>query len=401
MAKRTKRLRPREEPASSDEFARMLESEMHGGFESIAVGDRVEGVVVAMDESSMFVDIGQRSEGIVRLDEVRPEDLGQLRVGDRGEFVVSRISGSGIELAWALSAHKLDLGRIEEAKDSGLPVEAKVTGENRGGFTVELGGQRGFVPLSQMELGKASPAEEYLGRTFRFRVIEVRGRDVVLSRRALLEQEQRRAQEELLERLEEGLELEAEIVGVERFGVFVDVGAGLHALVPRTELAWSEQDEVLRILEPGMSIAVKIIEIDDQGPKPKITASMRQIEQDPWNTVSQRLAEGERVRGRVTRLAAFGAFVEIAPGIEGLLHVSEMSATRQIRSPAEIVRVGDTLDVAITSIDAPARRIGLSISALPDAELDAETRDAYLGDKTSGGGSVLADALRRALDKEK
>ncbi|MFN7967045.1 MAG: S1 RNA-binding domain-containing protein [Acidobacteriota bacterium] len=387
---------------SSDEFEKLLAQQGDRTFDAVRAGERVEGTVVAISDSSILVDIGQRSEGVVSLDEVRQEDLGKLRVGDRGEFLVSRISGSGIELSWALSAHKLDLARIDEARHSGVPVEGKVSGENKGGFTVELGGVRGFVPFSQMELGQSKPLAEYVNHTFRFRVIEVRGRDVVLSRAALLRDEQERLRRERLATLHVGEELEAEVIKIERFGVFVDVGGGLHALIPTGELAWSAQDEVKAVLEPGVNVLVKLTEIQVDGPKPKIAASMRQVTQDPWLSASDRFAEGQVVKGRVTRMMPFGAFLEIAPGIEALLHISQMSDTKQVRAPQSMVRLGETLEVAITSIDSSARRIGLSLTATPDAQLDPETRAKYMqtdAPSSGGGNSAMADALRKALNK--
>ncbi len=391
-------------PASrgpADEFEKMLAEQGDRSFGAVSAGERVDGVVVAISNTSILVDIGQRSEGVMALDEVRQEDLGKLRVGDRAEFLISRVSGAGIELSWALSAHKLDLARIDAARHSGVPVEGKISGENKGGFTVELGGVRGFVPFSQMELGQSKPLAEYLNHTFRFRVTEVRGRDVVLSRSALLREEQERQRRDLLETLEVGQELEAEVIKVERFGVFVDLGGGLHALIPTPELAWSAQDDVKAVLEPGVNVLIKLIEIQTDGPKPKIAASMRQVTQDPWLSAAGRFAEGQVVKGRVTRMLPFGAFVEIAPGIEALLHISQMSDTKQVRAPQSMVRLGETLEVAITAIDAPARRIGLSLTALPDAQLDPETRAKYMQADTpsSGGNSAMADALRKALNK--
>lgn len=389
-------------PGNSEEFRRLLAEQGQLRFRPLAAGEQVPGTVVAITPSSILVDIGQRSEGVIPLDQVRPEDLGKLRVGDRGEFMVSRVSGAGIELSWALAAHKLDLKRLEDARSAGIPVEGKVTGENKGGFTVEMGGVRGFVPFSQMELGPAQPVSVYLAHTFRFRVLEVKGKEVVLSRAALLREERERQRREILARLEPGLEMEAEVVRVERFGLFVDVGGGLHALVPASELSWGGAGEILGAMEPGTLVRVKLMEIDTEGPKPKISATMRQLTADPWSSAAELFSEGQVVTGKVTRLASFGAFLEIAPGIEGLLHVSEMSAKKQVKSPSEVVRVGQTLDVAITGVDPAARRISLSISAMPDAEIDPQVRARYMhAPPPATGESQLAQALRRALEKKK
>ncbi len=383
------------------EFARLLAEERPRRFAPVAAGDRVEGVVIAVTTSTILVDIGQRSEGVVPLEDLRPEDRERLRIGARAEFLVSRVSSAGIELSAGLAAHKLDLTRIQDAMNAGMPIEGRVTGDNKGGFTVDLPGVKGFVPFSQMELGAARPPGEYVGRSFRFRVLEVRGRDVILSRAALLREEQERERQAVLERLEEGQELSVPVVKVERFGVFVDLGGGVHALVPTGEIAWSDQDGARAALASGVVVTVKIIEIAREGPRPKISASMRQATPDPWLDVDGRFREGQVVRGRVARLAPFGAFVEIAPGVQGLLHVSEMSATRRIQSPNEAVRLGQSVEVAITSVDAAARRIALSIVQVPEAEIDPDLRAKYIGvanaaDADAAPRGVLAEAFERA-----
>lgn len=386
-------------PDQDSEFARMLADEKPRRFGPVAAGDRVEGTIIAITATSMLVDIGQRSEGVASLDELRPEDRERLHVGDRAEFLVSRVSGAGIELSAGLAAHRLDLARIQDARKAGIPIEGKVTGDNKGGFTVDLPGARGFVPFSEMELGPALPPAAYVGRAFSFRVLEVRGRDVVLSRAALLREEQERERKRVLEGLEEGQELSVPVLKVERFGVFVDLGGGVHALVPASEVAWGGVDEVKASLAPGDVVTVKILPFDRDASRPKISASMRQLTQDPWLSVPAHFKEGQVVRGRVTRIAPFGAFVEIAPGIEGLLHVSEMSATRRIQSPNEAVRPGQMVDVAITSIEAATRRIGLSIAQLPDADMDPDLRARFLGGGEPSGAAAGPGAIAEAFER--
>jgi small subunit ribosomal protein S1 len=382
----------------SEEFARLLAETGRERFAVLSAGDRVEGTVVQRTASALLIDVGQRSEAVMPLEGMTPEELVALRVGTRAQFLVTRAAGGTIELSHALAARALDLERLQEARRSGVPVEGKVSGENKGGFTVELGGQRGFVPFSQMELGPARPFAEYAGRTLRFQVSEVRGRDVVLSRIELLREEQAAARAELLAGLDEGQILEATVVRAERFGVFVDLGAGVHALVPRSELSWSRDDTARPALPPGTAVTVRLLEVDLEGERPRISASLKQVGEDPWREAAALLAPGRTLKGRVTRVAVFGAFVELTPGVEGLVHVSAMGGGRRVTHPSEVVRPGQEVEVAVLAIDPEARRISLSLDPLEAGGLD-EVQRAKLAapEPAGGGGGALADALQRAL----
>ena len=381
----------------SDEFARLLAETGRERFASLAAGDRVEGTVVQRTASALLIDVGQRSEAVMPLEGMTPEALVALRVGTRAQFLVTRATGGAIELSHALAARALDLERLQDARRSGVPVEGKVAGENKGGFTVELGGQRGFVPFSQMELGQARPLAEYAGRTLRFKVTDVRGRDIVLSRIDLLREEQAAARAELLAGLDEGQILEATVVRAERFGVFVDLGAGVHALIPRSELSWSREDSARPALPPGTAVTVRLLEVDLEGDRPRISASLKQVGEDPWRTAAALFAPGRTLIGRVTRVAAFGAFVELTPGIEGLVHVSAMGGGRRVTHPSEVVRPGQEVEVAILAVDPDAHRISLSMDPVEGAALDDAQRAKLAAPEPTGGGGALADALKRAL----
>lgn len=373
-----------------DEFARLLAEQGDAGFVPLNQGDRVTGRIVAIGAEAVLVDVGQRSEASVPLTAFRDEERAHLAPGQEAAFYVVKTAG-GIELGRAASAPEgLGIDALTAAKESGLPVEAKITGENKGGFTVALGGVRGFVPFSQMELGRALPAAEYIGRTFQFRVTEVRGKEAVLSRAALLREEQDRARAEVMARLNVGDVVEATVARPEYFGLFVEVGPGVQALIPMSELAWSRRDP--KEFPPGTPMSVKIIEIKQEKGRPRITASLKQLQQDPWTLFVARVKEGDVLRGTVTRLAPFGAFVQVEAGIEGLLHNSRIGSEGKLRP-------GQEIEVVVAGVEAGARRIALATQR-PEVPVDQETKAKYEGGGNERLGS-LGDALRKALDAKK
>lgn len=399
---------------NEDDFSTMLDATFQESFKVFDRGDKTDARVVAISSSNIMVDIGQRTEGIVDRAEFTDEELEDIAVGSVLNLWVVRFTGRGTILSRALLARSLDLAGLAEAAASGIPIEGKVSAENKGGFTVDLPGGSGFVPHSQIEYGRNKEASEYIGQTLQFRVLEVRGKDVVLSRAAIQKElvEEERAQR--LEELKEGMILTVEVVKLESFGAFVDLGNGLNALVPRSETAWSRQDEALATLTPGQTITVKVLRIERELERPRIACSIRQAGDDPWTVSAGDLVEGQVVRGTVTRIKPFGAFVEIVPGIEGLLHISEMSATQRVKNPNDIVQPGMEMSVAITSVDATSRRIGLSLKALQASEddVDPDLKERFMAPPARRdapretpqdepqGNTAMADALRRAMERK-
>lgn len=360
-----------------EDFEALLNQSFGKGFAFLTPGDRITGRVVGLGQGSLLVDVGQRCEGVVLREEFTDEELAGMQIGDPVEVYVVRVTGTGAVLSRAMKARGMDLEAFQEAARSGVPVEGKVEAENKGGYSVELsGGAKGFVPHSQIEYGfgpRKAPAE-HVGQTYQFRVLEVRGRDVILSRAALQREQVEAEREKILAGLREGLLVQAPVVKTESFGVFVDLGGGVNALVPMSELSWSRSDEVKAGLKPGDVLTVKILRVETKDGRPRISASLKQAGENPWTAAADELVEGRTVRGRVTRLVAFGAFVEVLPGIEGLLHVSEMAVGR-VRGPGDVVKPGQEVEVMITSVDRNARRVGLSLKALEVAKdaIPAET----------------------------
>ena len=402
-----------------EDFGSLLDETFRDGdgFAFYNVGDRVKGTIVSLGNGSLLVDIGQRSEASIGMENFTPEELAGMQIGDSIEASVIKFSGGGAILSKSIGGRGADMSTIRMAKEANLPVEAKVTGHNKGGFTVSVGPVRGFVPISQMEIGPALDPAEYEGQVFSFLVMEVREQEAVLSRAGLLRREQAAQREEVLAGLKPGLMVHAKVVKVEKFGIFVDVGGGLHALVPISEIGWHGKDEILAGMAPGMEMDVEITAVGEKEGRPRISASLRKAEDDPWISASGEIREGMTVTGRVTRLMAFGAFVEIIPGIEGLVHISEISSGKRIRHPGDVLSIGQAVEARILKVEDATRRIGLSIKVLqPSMEPDAQSADpdaaiqkeilkkyspssAATTEQDSGGETAFSIAMKKAFKK--
>lgn len=400
------------------EFERLLAETLPKAFTRYSPGDMVQARIVALGKSALLLDVGQRAEGTMDLQDFTPEELLALNLGDVVEGRVVKFSGGVVVLSRALKARNLDLEAMTEASRSGLPVEGKVGGTNKGGFTIDLPGQaRGFVPFSQMDFARLPP-ETYVGQSFRFRVLEVRGRDVILSRTALLREEQAAERERILEELAEGQLRDVTVVKHETFGIFVDLGGGMNALVPQSEVSWTRGDAPPA---PGTRITVKIMRVEKGGERPRISASLRQAGESPWDAAPDRLMVGSVVRGKVTRLTTYGAFVEVGGGIEGLLHISEITGKKHIRAASEILKPGQEIDVSVMAVDPVARRVSLSLKALEakEEEVDPEVKTRFVVEGGEGrdrrwapapqpaaapskpaGPTAMAEALRRAQERK-
>jgi len=349
----------------SESFAELFEAYTAGMKENLQVGDRIRGEIVAIEKDRAFVSTGTKSDGIVDLDELRNEH-GELafRVGDPVELYVVEASEVQIRLSRALSGIG---GRalLQEAYRKQMPVEGIVRETCKGGFRVEVLKNRAFCPVSQIDLQYVEEPENFVGQTFEFRItrFEEGGRNLVLSRRVLLEEQQEAAHKAFFQTLSVDQVLEGTVTRLMPYGAFVELIPGVEGMVHVSELQWSRTEKPEEVLHPGDSIRVKVLDIaaDEKSGRPKIALSVKRLGTDPWETVEQHFRPGNRLKGRVTRCAGFGAFVEIAPGLEGLVHISEMSYVKRILKPDDLVRVGDEVPVVIQNIDAAARKISLSM----------------------------------------
>jgi small subunit ribosomal protein S1 len=348
-----------EEKAS---FAELLEASAETPGQKIYPGDKVSGKVAKISRDTLFVDLGGKSEGVADLQEFLDKS-GNLTVKE-GDWVEMRVSSirDGIRLTKGIRLQGADaLQMLREAQQDLIPVEGRVSGVVKGGFEIDLSGLRAFCPISQIDLRFCEKPEEHIGARYSFRVMEIKekGKNVIVSRRVLLEEEQEKRSKETLEKLKVDLECEGKVTKLADFGAFVDIG-GIDGMVHLSEISHARIKHASEILKMGQQVKVKVLKIEsDKKGRPKISLSMKALEPDSWEKGLE-LEEGQIVHGKVSRLMDFGAFVEVAPGVDGLVHISEISYER-ISHPSQLLHEGDGIDVLVMGIDRETRRISLSI----------------------------------------
>jgi small subunit ribosomal protein S1 len=366
-------------------------------------GDIVTGTVVRVDKDEVLVDIGYKSEGVVPANElsirksVDPSE--EVSVGDvvdalvltkedaDGRLILSR-KRARFERAWQ---------RIEKAAEEGTPVTGNVIEVVKGGLILDLG-VRGFLPASLVDIRRVAELDEFLGQALECRVIELNRfrNNVVLSRRAVLEEERRGAREQILDRMNVGDLVTGIISNIVDFGAFVDL-EGIDGLIHISELSWSHVNHPSEVLTIGQKVEVRVLDIDRD--RQRISLGLKQTQKDPWQQVFENRQVNEIVHGQVTKLVSFGAFVEIEEGVEGLIHISEL-AQHHVEDPSEIVRPGQEVNVKIIEIDPERRRLSLSLKRLePEYRIhedalaeEGEEGEEYEGESAEGDVEAVADA---------
>lgn len=341
-----------------EDFAAMFEASIKA--KRLEKGDIVDGTIVAIGPEVAFVDVGGKGEAVIEIGELKNE-AGELEVaaGDRVQAMVVSTAG-GLTLSRRLAAGAATSRQIEDAFHSGLPVEGKVERAVKGGYEVRIGRQRAFCPLSQIDVRGADTAA-HEGHVYQFRIIEYKdgGSNLVVSRRALLEDEQRANAAGVRESIVVGAVLPGRVTSVREFGAFVDLGAGVQGLLHVSEMSWSRVADPSQVVKPGEEITVKVLRVDDD--RQRISLGLKQLTADPWQRVSEVYEAGQARPGRVTRVAEFGAFVELEPGVEALAHASTFSPTGRSGGWASQVSPGMTGVFEILSIDLEKKRIGVAL----------------------------------------
>ena len=340
-------------------------------FPTINEGEVVSGTVVRVDKDEVLVDIGYKSEGVIPVSELSirrsVDPSSEVQLGDEidalvltkedteGRLILSK-KRARFEMAWK---------KIERAAESGEPVEGTVIEVVKGGLILDLG-VRGFLPASLVDIRRVQDLDDFLGKTLRSKVIELnRSRNnVVLSRRAVIEEERKEMRQAILDRLSPGDVVTGTISNIVDFGAFVDLD-GIDGLIHISELSWSHVNHPSELLEIGQEVSVKVLDIDRD--RQRISLGLKQTQTDPWQQVVDTHDQGDVIEGKVTKVVTFGAFVEILPGVEGLVHISEL-AQHHVENPREIVSQGDVVKAKIIEMDAERRRLSLSLKRVEDGD---------------------------------
>ena len=380
-----------------EDFAAMFEASLKARrFER---GQIVKGTIVAFGQEVAFVDVGGKSEAQIELAELKDAEGDiEVSVGDRIEAMVLSTSG-GIMLSRKGVRNAATQRELEDAFDAGFAVEGKVEKTVKGGYEVRIARERAFCPLSQIDIARTADPAVHEGKTYTFRIIEYRdgGKSIVVSRRKYLEDEQRTTAAALRKSIVPGAVLTGRVASVLDFGAFVDLGSGIQGLLHVSEMTWSRAATPHAIVAVGDEITVKVLRVDEA--TEKISLGLKQLQDDPWSTVASNYEVGQVRKGRVTRVADFGAFVELEPGVEALAHASTFPPTGRTEAWAKSVPAGTTGMFEILSIDTAQKRIGVALVEEGSSRAaDPTSPEAAAPDAGSTGSlGSLADKLRGAL----
>jgi len=346
----------------------------------LAPGQKIQATVVSITPDSIFLDIGEKSEGYLDRKELEDES-GELHVKPGDSLEVYFLSTAHNEMLFTtkIGSGSTSRAHLEEAYHSSIPLEGFVKKEIKGGFEITVAGNiRAFCPYSQMDLKKISDPADFIGEHLLFKITKFSegGRNIVLSRRILLEEERELKRQELQQNLHEGMAVKGKITSIKDFGAFVDVD-GIEGLIPISEMSWSRTEDISEILTEGQEVEVVILKLDWNNER--FSFSLKQALPDPWQDIAKNFPIGTFHSGTVARLTKFGAFVTLAAGIDGLIHISKLGGGRRINHPKEVVEEGQAVEVKIESIDPEQKRISLVLvgeATDEEAAADAEGEDA-------------------------
>lgn len=393
------------EDADDGSFAELFKQSDEKGRSWLEPGQKLTGKVLKIGNEWIFMDTGQKGEGVIERKEFLDID-GNLTVKEGDTISAYFLSSSHGEMRFTtrLGGSASGSTQLEQAWQAGVPVEGVVEKEIKGGYEIKLGGTaRAFCPYSQIALRRVENPEALIGTRLTFRISEYaeNGRNIIVSRRALLEEEQQRLKEEAQAGISVGMTVTGTVISLQDYGAFVDIG-GLDGLLPISEIGWSRVKDVREVLSVGQQLQVVVKSIDSE--KDRISLSIKDTLADPWDQVAERYPEGSFHTGTVARLDTFGAFVTLSDGVDGLLHISKLGAGKRINHPREVVKEGEQIEVKIESIDLGNRRISLAPAGPARAAAEEEatmTEFRRQSDDAPKGMGTLADMLRSKVQKGK
>lgn len=363
-------------PETTDSFGDILSQyEQSHSHKPQPGGTGIEATVIAVSAESVFLDIGYKTEGVIPVAEFK-DAAGNLEI-QPGDKVQVGVRGRGPEGYYMLSKIKVerpkDWSSLEKAFADQLPIAGVVGGVVKGGVSVDVG-VRAFMPASRSGAKDAAEMEKLVGQEITCRIIklDVADEDVVVDRRAVLEEEEAKARQRIFEELQEGAVIRGTVRSLTDYGAFVDVG-GVDGLLHVADISWGRVNKPADVLSAGQEVEVRVLKVDPK--KRRISLGMKQLQPHPWDLVGEKYKAGERVQGTVSRVADFGAFVELEPGVEGLIHFSDMSWSKKVRKPADVVKPGETVEVVVLGVNPGERRISLGLKqALGDPWAEIESK---------------------------
>ncbi|MBI2505954.1 MAG: S1 RNA-binding domain-containing protein [Candidatus Latescibacteria bacterium] len=389
------------ETQGGGEFARLLAQQEAGQRQEVKTGAKVNGVLVKIGPEDSFVDFGSRSEGRIKtLELCDAEGKPVFAVGDPIEaFVVE--DQAEILLTRFLHQHDQSTDKLYQAYKAGIPVEGQVKATNKWGLGVDIQGVRAFCPISQIALHFVEDPQTFRDQTLKFKILRYsdQGRNIVLSRRALLEEEQEEQAGKVKAGIVEGAQLEGKVTRMEPFGAFVDLGGGIEGMIHVSELSHERVGHPKEVLQEGQLLQVRVLKVKDLGEKKKarISLSLKAMQQDPWTQVTNRFKEGMVVQGKVEALETYGAFVDLEGKVRGLVHVSEL-AEKRVAHPRDVLSLGQEVKVLVLEVDGRRKRLRLSIKQAESAEAAADLKEFRQRQKKeeTQSGNALVEALKRA-----
>lgn len=377
---------------SMEDFASILAQHERESRSEVGEGEVVKGKVVKITEQTVIIDIGFKSEGIVPIAEFKDGDQLMVKPGDQVDVLVKQLENNEgyVELSRADALRMQTWEKIEAAYKNGATVVGRVTDRIKGGLRVDIGGIQAFLPGSQVDIRPVRNLESFRNKDIEVEVLKVNRKrsNIVLSRKAVIEKIGHVKKAETLRSLEEGIIVDGVVKNITEYGAFIDLG-GLDGLLHITDMSWGRIQNPNELFKVGETIQVKVLKFDQE--KERVSLGYKQLLPDPWSTIGERYQIGARVKGKVVSIADYGAFVELEPGVEGLVHVSEMSWSKRVKHPSKLVSVGQEIEAQVLEIDSNNRRISLGIKQIEANPWETLAERYAVGSRVKGRVRNLTD----------
>jgi small subunit ribosomal protein S1 len=388
--------------SNEENFAELLEQSMAKRGGRLSPGQMVEAMIVKITPEWIFLDLGGKGEGYLDRKELVNAD-GTLTVKESDTVRAYFLSSDNNEMRFTTKIGTGSAGhqQIEDAWKNQIPVEGVLVKEVKGGFEVKIAGSvRAFCPFSQTGIRREENQADYIGKTLSFKIIEYTERNIVLSRRAILDEERQEKKQELKSTLKEGMKVKGTVTSLQKFGAFVNIGS-MEGLLPISEIAWNRTEKVSDILSVGQEVEVIVKSIDWD--RDRLSFSLKDALPDPWERVAETYAVGSFHTGTVSHLAPFGAFVTLGAGVDGLIHISRLGAGKRINHPKEVVKEGQTVEVQIEAVDREKKKLSLALADISRAEAEEATTLKEYKQQTSAepkNMGTLGDLLKKKMEQK-